>query len=323
MTRFLYAAIIIVFLPAVLLFYACADQSESRTRPEGMEASISISGAFALYPLVVRWSEEYMKVHPKVRIDVSAGGAGKGITDVLSGMVDIGMVSRSLNAAEVRKGAFAVTIARDAVVPTISTYNPYLPEILVKGFSRSEFRKIYLTDHEYSWGEMLGMGSKKQVMVYTRSDACGAAQKWAEYLGVDQESLFGIGVFGDPGMADAVKSDEYGLGFNNLVYVYDLTTQKKYPGLDILPLDLNDNGLIDREERFYSTLPEFLKAVKDGVYPSPPSRDLYLVFNGKPSDPALGAFITWVLTEGQKFVETCGYVSLTSDQLQKQLSELN
>ena len=41
--------------------------------------TIRVSGAWALYPMAVRWSEEFKKIHPKVRIDISAGGAGKGV----------------------------------------------------------------------------------------------------------------------------------------------------------------------------------------------------------------------------------------------------
>ena len=64
---------------------------------EKLSGQISISGAFALYPMTVKWAEEFRKIHPGVRIDISAGGAGKGIADALSGMVEIGMVSREIN----------------------------------------------------------------------------------------------------------------------------------------------------------------------------------------------------------------------------------
>lgn len=70
-----------------------------------------------MYPMVVKWAEEFQKVYPKVRIDVSAGGAGKGMSDVLSGMVDIGNVSRDIYSAEIEKGAFWVPVTKDAVVP--------------------------------------------------------------------------------------------------------------------------------------------------------------------------------------------------------------
>ena len=61
-----------------------------------LKGTLSISGAFALYPLMTRWAEEFQKVHPDVQFDISAGGAGKGMTDAVSGAVDIGMVSREV-----------------------------------------------------------------------------------------------------------------------------------------------------------------------------------------------------------------------------------
>ena len=42
--------------------------------------------------------------------------------------------------------------------------------------------------------------SKEKINVYTRSDACGAAEMWAKYMGKKQEDLKGIGIYGDPGM---------------------------------------------------------------------------------------------------------------------------
>src|SRR2546423_11013240 len=56
--------------------------------------SLSLSGGFALYVLAQAWSEEYTKTHPDVRFDIQAGGAGKGMTDVLAGAVDIAMLTR-------------------------------------------------------------------------------------------------------------------------------------------------------------------------------------------------------------------------------------
>ena len=55
---------------------------------------------------------------------IGGGGAGKGITDVLSGTVTFGMVSRDLNGGEISKGAFAVGVAKDAVLLTMNEKNP-------------------------------------------------------------------------------------------------------------------------------------------------------------------------------------------------------
>ena len=98
---------------------------ESTASPEGrLQGTITISGAWALYPLMVRWGEEFQKLHPDVRFDISAGGAGKGMADALANAVDIGMVSREIYPEEVDKGAFWVSVAKDAVFPTVNAENP-------------------------------------------------------------------------------------------------------------------------------------------------------------------------------------------------------
>ena len=96
--------------------------------------------------MALKWVEEFQKLYPGVRIDVQAGGAGKGIADALAGMVDIGMVSREINPAELEKGAFAVAVTKDAVVPTLSARNPFLKELLARGLKKEEF--IGALDHE-------------------------------------------------------------------------------------------------------------------------------------------------------------------------------
>ena len=69
---------------------------------DNLKGEISLSGAFALYPMVVKWAEEFKKIHPNVRIDISGGGAGKGMTDALAKVVDLGMVSRDVHDVELK-----------------------------------------------------------------------------------------------------------------------------------------------------------------------------------------------------------------------------
>ncbi|MBR4637224.1 MAG: substrate-binding domain-containing protein, partial [Bacteroidales bacterium] len=72
---------------------SCGTKKEASQKEGALSGEISISGAFALYPLAVQWVEEFQKANPGVHIDISAGGAGKGMTDVLANVVDLGMVS--------------------------------------------------------------------------------------------------------------------------------------------------------------------------------------------------------------------------------------
>jgi len=283
---------------------------------------ITLSGAFALYPLAVKWSEEYKKLHPEVRIDITAGGAGKGMTDVLSGMVDIGMVSREVYPDETKKGALAFAVAKDAVVAVINSSNPALKDILAKGLKKDAGNNIWITGKYKTWSQAFGVKSSAPMHIYTRSDACGAAEIWAKFFGKKQEDLQGSGVYGDPGLALAVKKDPIGIGFNNIGYAYDHTTKKQVSGITVVPIDLNNNGKIDPDENFYTTMNDIIDAISKGKYPSPPARDLYFVTKGKPTNKATADFIKWVLTDGQKYVRESGYIGLPAEKLAKESAKL-
>ena len=289
---------------------------------EKLEGRLSFSGAFALYPMAVKWAEEFKKANPAVKIDISAGGAGKGMTDVLNNMVDIGMVSREIYPEEVKKGAFGFAVTKDAVVAVMSASNPSLNEVLAVGLKPDAANNIWITGKYKTWGQAFNSKSNAPIHIYTRSDACGAAEVWAKYFGKKQEDLLGSGVFGDPGLALAVKKDPMGIGFNNIGYAYDFNTKKQISGIRVVPIDLNKNGRIDPEENFYDSMNDLIDAIAKGKYPSPPARDLYFVTNGKPKNKLVIEFLKWVLADGQKYVNETGYINLSKDIINKGLINL-
>jgi len=305
-----------LILAVIILLAAC-------TSTKRKEQTISLSGAFALYPLVVKWSEEYQKENPEVRFNISAGGAGKGMADALSGKVDLGMFSREILQAEIDQGVWWVGVTKDAVIPTVNAANPVVETLYKRGITREEFRDLYIEGKYSNWNQLAGIKIDLPINVFTRSDACGAAGTWAAYLAGNQEDLKGVGVFGDPGLADAVVKDEKGIGFNNTIYLYDLKTGNKNPGIEVIPIDVNENGKLDAEENFYDSFEQVLAAIAEGKYPSPPARELYFVANGKPDKKATLDFLKWVVTKGQQFVPEAGYVPLTQERLDEQVAKLD
>jgi len=287
-----------------------------------LTGTITVSGAWALYPMMVRWGEEFHTLHPYVQFDISAGGAGKGMADALADAVDIGMVSRTIYPAEIEQGAFWVAVTKDAVVPTVNADNPYLARLQAQGMTRATFETIWM-GQVTTWGEAIGdPEADDKIHVYTRSDACGAAATWAAYLSdYAQEDLLGVAVYGDPGLAEAVSQDPLGIGYNNLNFSYDADTGQPVTGLQIIPIDLNENGQVDADENFYAVRSDLTAAIADGRYPSPPARALNLVTQGPPGG-LTSVFLRWVLTDGQAFVEETGYIPLAQAQLQTELAKL-
>lgn len=307
-------------LIAILFSSLTVPKSYSQEKRSGQ---ISISGAFALYPMVIRWADEYKKINPGVRFDISAGGAGKGISDALNGMVEIGMVSREIYPEELKKGAFPIAVTKDAVVAVVNESNPSLSDIMTKGLKKDVANNIWITGRCTTWAQAFGAKSAFPIHIYTRSDACGAAEMWAKFFGKKQEDMLGVGVFGDPGLAQAVKKDPLGIGYNNIGYAYDATTRQQIKGLKVVPIDLNNNGKIDSDEDFYGSMNDLIAAIASGKYPSPPSRELYFVIKGSPkNNKVLTEFIRWVLTDGQKFVNEAGYISLPKERIEMEQKKL-
>ena len=209
-------------------------------------------------------------------------------------------------------------------MPVINQDNPAAQGDHEKGNQEIRLRPhLAATKKPPTWNELLGGKGSVQVHVYTRSDSCGAAETWALFMGKKQEDLLGIGVFGDPGLNEAVRKDALGIGFNNINYAYDATTLKPMAGTAILPIDLNGNGKLDAAESFYGHRDAMIKAIADDKYPSPPARDLYFVCKGQPQKQLLAkAFMKWILRDGQKFVPEAGYIALAAAKVTQALAKI-
>ncbi len=319
-TPLLFSTIVILSL----VLTACGASNPTAAPDTGsgdnLEGNIAISGAFALYPMMTRWAEEFQKIHPNVTFDISGGGAGKGMTDAVTGAVDIGMVSRSIKPEEEAQGAYGIAVVKDAVFPVVNANNPVIADIQAKGITQETFIKIFITGEITTWGQVVGKPEvTDEIHVYTRSDACGAAEMWAKFTGNKlQEDLLGVGVNADPGLLEAALKDPLGIGYNNLGYAFDITSGLPVTGILPAPIDINANGIADPDE-VAETMTKAMDLIATGKYPSPPARPLNVVTKGKPTG-LTQTFILWILTDGQQFVGEAGFVQLTPEQLAESLA---
>ena len=111
-----------------------------------------------------------------------------------------------------------------------------------------------------------------------------------------------------------------GIGYNNLNYAYDANTGLSVDGLQVIPIDVNENGVVDSDERIVAK-EDAIDAILSGIYPSPPARDLYLVTKGNFTGIAK-EFVRWILTDGQAYTDEVGYISPTADKLADALEKV-
>ncbi|EMA41835.1 PstS family phosphate ABC transporter substrate-binding protein [Halobiforma nitratireducens] len=281
--------------------------------------TVRISGGVGPLPMVEVWADRY-EAQSEASFDISGGGTGVGVSDVLNDQVDIAMMGREPEPEEIEQGLFAVPMLIDTVVGTVNVDNPVLEDLQENGLSREELEAVF-TKEITNWGDLVDADVDEEITVYGRSDASAAYKQWGDFLaGEDDaytenelEELADANHNGDQPVAEAVANNEHAISLNNINYVYHLDSGELEGDIRPVPLDRDGEGLSE-EEDFYETRDEFLAAVEAGEYPAPPAREMFLASNGPFEDEA-AEFVEWVLTEGQEYVRENGYVPLEDERL--------
>ena len=91
----------IILILSVVIFTGCKPGNSEKTKDKiqsetksNIAGNFSISGAYALYPLVQKWSDDFMKIYPSVKIVVASEGTGEGIDNLLAKKAQLAMISR-------------------------------------------------------------------------------------------------------------------------------------------------------------------------------------------------------------------------------------
>jgi len=247
---------------------------------------ITIKGSDTMVQLCQRWAEKYMKTNTGVRIQVTGGGSGTGISALINGTTDICAASRPMKDGEKMKlreryGSTGIEVrtAKDGLSVYLNNANG------VKELSFAQIKGIY-TGKITNW-KAVG-GKDADIIVYGRENSSGTYVFFKDnvLLGADftnsMQSLPGTAA-----VVNAVKRDVNGIGFGGAGYakgIKEAAVRKGDSGPAYLPTAEN---------------------VKSGVYPI--TRYLYFYLRQKP-DGATKEFLKWVVgSEGQAVVVNEGF----------------
>jgi len=267
---------------------AAQDQSPIATH------TIENKGSDTLVNLALTWAEEYMRLHPEVRISVTGGGSGTGIAAMINGTVDIANASREMKPEEIAAArANGITpvefvVARDAIAIVVHPSNP------VNGLTLQQISDIY-TGKITNW-QQVG-GENRPIVLLSRESNSGTYVYFLENvirLG-DEEShlLFSPDTLLMPsseGISAEVRQNPNAIGYDGLGYVT--------PDQKVLA--------VARDAESPYVLPS-VATVNDGSYPI--SRPLYMYTAGQPAGQ-VKEYIDWILGEGQALVPKVGFVPL-------------
>jgi phosphate transport system substrate-binding protein len=251
-------------------------------------------GSDTLVNLALAWAEDYMQLHPEVRISVTGGGSGTGIAALINGTVDIANASREMKPEELERARAngilpkEFVVAYDAIAVVVHPSNP------VHGLTLEQISRIY-TGQVTNWREV--GGEDRPIVLLSRESNSGTYMYFLEHVvrlgDPNSELLFSPDTLLMPsseGISAEVRQNPNAIGYDGLGYV---TSDQK-----VL-------AVAAREGSEY-VLPS-VETVKEGIYPI--SRSLYMYTAGEPTG-VVKDYIEWICTEGQKRVAELGFVPL-------------
>jgi phosphate transport system substrate-binding protein len=281
---------ILLLLPFLFILAGCQT---GKTPPNSASKYIQNKGSDTMVNLALAWAERYQQIHSDIRLSVTGGGSGTGITSLISGTVDIANASRAVTDGERKQAkdqgfdAIEFIVARDAIAVIVNPENP------VNQLSLKQISAIYRGEIT-NWQEI--GGENRPIVRLSRETNSGTHVYFLETvirLGIKgDKSLFSMDTLLLPsseGIISEVRDNPNAIGYDGLGYVT--------PEVKTLAVSKQDKGPF--------VMPSAI-TVNDKTYPI--SRDLYMYTHGQP-DGAIKDYLDWIISpEAQDIVTKLGFV---------------
>ena len=306
-----------------------------------------LSGAGASFPapLYQRWAVEYNKLQPKVQVNYQSVGSGAGVKQFSQGTVDFAASDAAMSDEEIEKVKQGVVMIPATAGSVVIAYN--LPEVKDLKLSRDAYAGIFLGKIT-KWNDPAIAKDNPGVNlpdlpinVSYRSDGSGTtfvftkhlsaiSKDFADEVGNDKSVTWpvGAGGKGNEGVTALIKQSpgtvgyvEYGYAVNNGLSMASLQNKS---GKFVKPTDESGAATLANIK-----FPENLRVWPEdpeGAEDYPIATFTWLLLYKKYSDAAkleaLKGFVTYGLTDGQKFSAELGYIPLPAAVVEKSKAAL-
>jgi phosphate transport system substrate-binding protein len=303
----------------LIIFVACSSENETRVESENhsdhsyekLTGTIEIDGSSTVFPITQAVAEEFIALHPDMRMPVGVSGTGGGFKRFTVGETAISNASRPIKNKEdaaAKKNGISyteLTVAYDGISIIVNPDNDWVECLTV-----DQLNKIWNPDNPANnWNEvdssfpdaklsLYGPGTDSGTFDYFTSEINGdEGVSRADYVASEDDNVLVMGVNGD----------KNSLGYFG--YSYYIENKDK---LKIVKID-GGAGCVEPS----------MDTIADGSY-APLSRSVFIYLNNSEYDskPELQAFIKFYLTEGYQYVSEVGYVPIGEDNYAKELSKM-
>jgi ABC-type phosphate transport system substrate-binding protein len=243
-------------------------------------------------PLLEKWIAEYSKSNPDVQIAIADG------KDVNVKDADIYLVASESHKTNV------FSVGSYAILPVAGKDNVLLSHLRKKRLNEKRLKELFF-EKDIIPGETPEKDKYTDVTVYSANSYSPVSGTFAGYFGYEISDIRGKKIAGDDiYLISAIQKDSTGVCFNNLSYIYDVSSRQLKENIAILPLDLKkEYGEIVAE----ADLDELIALLENHSIDLIPVKDFSFTLSGS-ADEQAHHFVHWVLSEGQAFNHQFGFL---------------
>lgn len=291
-----------ILIILILCLTACGSTAGSNASNPGSSSQsqyIDNKGSDTIVNLALAWAEKYQTIKPEVRISVTGGGTGTGLTALINKSVDIANASRQIKAEEldaakkVGLNPQEFVIARDAIAVIVNPENP------VDELTLAQLSAIYRGEIT-NWKEV--GGEDRPIVRLSRETNSGTHVFFLETVirlgNKEDKTIFSANTLLLPsseGIISEVKENPNAIGYDGLGYVTSevkmlAVSSLKTPAVYVLPS---------------------AATVADGSYMI--SRNLYMYTEDVPTGE-IKTYLEWIMSpEAQQIVKDLGFVPIVGN----------
>ncbi|MCE7062036.1 substrate-binding domain-containing protein [Dyadobacter sp. CY343] len=259
---------------------------------------VVITGVRFAYPLVEKWIGDYKAVNPQANIRIET----RTITDPQKYDLLIEAYEQDKESKEKRE---YVSVGRYALLPVANAKSAFAKEYGEKGLTEKTYKQLFFHDIYAEKDKTL----PENYTVYTRLQKAGAPVTFAKYFGYQQQNIKGKSIAGaDEHLIKALLKDETGVTYTTIGLAYDPASGKPAEGLTIIPVDLDGNGKVSKEEKALDSRDALIASLETQKVKNVPIEYIHFSIDKQNTNAEAKKFLLWVAENAEKDLHAFGYL---------------
>ena len=209
---------------------------------------------------------------------------------------DFTLVSSVVNNELIHEAPWKIVLAHNPIVPIISLSNPQIESFRERGLSVLSLKSL--------------ISGSDEGLEFLLEDNLSTLSRISQFSGTDLKQLSNAHVVSSDNLKSYLTSNPEAIGFIRLSEILKSDDNSFISGYAIIPIDKNNNGVIDDFEKIYQNSSAFLRGVWMGKYPRALGNDLYLLASEEPNEAGC-IFISYLLEDGQKMMKGSNFIALS------------